>query len=727
MADTSIAITAGTGTAVDTRTEGTNGNHRQVIVVGDPATNAGVAPVDATAGLKVDLGADNDITGTVTANLGATDNAVLDDIAAKLDTIDSVDFATQTTLAAIKAKTDNIPAQGQALAAASTPVVLTAAQITTLTPPAAITGFATVAKQPALGTAGTASADVISVQGIASMTALTVDGSGVTQPVSNAGLTELAAAINSSKVDVNIVSSDVASGGTSAADDADFTAGTTTGTPSMGVYESTPTSVTDGDLGTVGITSGRRLKTSATIDAALPAGTNAIGKLASNTGVDIGDVDVLSSALPTGASTSAKQDTVIGHLDGVETLLTTIAGDTTDIEAALETVGGLVVNLGTNNDVTVTGTVDLGATDNAVLDAIAASTAAIETAVEGTLTVTGGGGGVEYTEDAAAAADPVGGALIMVRDDALSGQTTTDGDNVAARGTDKGELYVKHTDTIAVTQSGTWDEVGINDSGNSITVDATNLDIRDLVNTDVVTAELSAIDNAVLDTIAAKDFATQTTLAAMNAKMVTGTDIGDVTINNAAGAAAVNIQDGGNTITVDGTVTANLAAGTNNIGDVDILSIAAGDNNIGNVDIVSGTITTVSAVTAISNALPAGTNALGKLLPPDVDVTAHTNYARKYYTNAGAVTDGIVWSPAAGKRWHVVTMYIQTSAAATITLEDDKAGGDDPVWKGEIAANSGVTLSFTEKYPLASGEDAADLIVTTSAGNIYITCVGYEV
>jgi hypothetical protein len=38
---------------------------------------------------------------------------------------------------------------------------------------------------------------------------------------------------------------------------------------------------------------------------------------------------------------------------------------------------------------------------------------------------------------------------------------------------------------------------------------------------------------------------------------------------------------------VSGTVTANLAAGTNNIGDVDVLSIAAGDNNIGNVDIVT--------------------------------------------------------------------------------------------------------------------------------------------
>ena len=50
------------------------------------------------------------------------------------------------------------------------------------------TGAATAAKQPALGTAGTASSDVITVQGIASMTALKVDGSAVTQPVSAASL-----------------------------------------------------------------------------------------------------------------------------------------------------------------------------------------------------------------------------------------------------------------------------------------------------------------------------------------------------------------------------------------------------------------------------------------------------------------------------------------------------------------------------------------------------------
>jgi hypothetical protein len=55
MADTAVAITAGAGTNIDTRTEATNGNHRQVIVIGDPATNAGVAPVDATTGLAVNV------------------------------------------------------------------------------------------------------------------------------------------------------------------------------------------------------------------------------------------------------------------------------------------------------------------------------------------------------------------------------------------------------------------------------------------------------------------------------------------------------------------------------------------------------------------------------------------------------------------------------------------------------------------------------------------------
>jgi hypothetical protein len=101
-------------------------------------------------------------------------------------------------------------------------------------------------------------------------------------------------------------------------------------------------------------------------------------------------------------------------------------------------------------------------------------------------------------------------------------------------------------------------------------------------------------------------YSTETTLSAINTKLVSGTDIGDVTINNASGAAAVNIQDGGNSITVDGTV-AVTNAGINTIAgavsgtemQVDVLTIAAGDNNIGNVDLAS--------------AIPAGSALIGKV------------------------------------------------------------------------------------------------------------------
>jgi hypothetical protein len=60
-------------------------------------------------------------------------------------------------------------------------------------------GASTAAKQPALGTAGAAATDVLTVQGITSMTALKVDGSAVTQPVSNASLPLPAGAATSAK------------------------------------------------------------------------------------------------------------------------------------------------------------------------------------------------------------------------------------------------------------------------------------------------------------------------------------------------------------------------------------------------------------------------------------------------------------------------------------------------------------------------------------------------
>lgn len=46
-------------------------------------------------------------------------------------------------------------------------------------------------------------------------------------------------------------------------------------------------------------------------------------------------VNVNNSALPTGGATSAKQDTIIGHVDGIEGLLTTIDADTSALAGAV--------------------------------------------------------------------------------------------------------------------------------------------------------------------------------------------------------------------------------------------------------------------------------------------------------------------------------------------------------------------------------------------------------
>lgn len=97
----------------------------------------------------------------------------------------------------------------------------------------------------------------------------------------------------------------------------------------MAVRKATPANVsgTDGDYEQLQMSAGR-LWTSATVDAALPAGTNAIGKLASNSGVDIGDVDVLTvsgqtlafNAGAASASTirvvSASDDPIITAIEG---------------------------------------------------------------------------------------------------------------------------------------------------------------------------------------------------------------------------------------------------------------------------------------------------------------------------------------------------------------------------------------------------------------------------
>jgi len=75
----------------------------------------------------------------------------------------------------------------------------------------------------------------------------------------------------------------------------------------------------------------------------------------------------------------------------------------------------------------------------------------------------------QYAVDAVAGAADIGMLQLAVRDDALTTLTPVDGDYTQLRTDSTGALWVK--------QSG---DMNIADGGNSITVDAVNLDVRDL-------------------------------------------------------------------------------------------------------------------------------------------------------------------------------------------------------------------------------------------------------
>jgi hypothetical protein len=272
---------------------------------------------------------------------------------------------------------------------------------------------------------------------------------------------------------------------------------------------------------------------------ALPAGTN-----------NIGDVDVLT--LPALVAGTAN----IGDVD-VLTLPALVAGtanigdvDVLTVPAPLSTAGGGTEATALRVTIASDSTGLVSVDDNA-------SSLTVDNA--GTFVTQENGAALTALQlidnlvlaaDGASSGTDAGVAVLAVRDDALSTLTPIEGDFVPLR--------VNSTGALHVTGGGGGTEYAVDTALGATPTGSLPLAIRD--------DALSALTPVEGDAIALRV--------------------------DANGALWV-IPSG--TTVVSGTVTANVAAGTNNIGDVDVLTIAAGDNNIGNVDVVS---------------LPASTNTL---------------------------------------------------------------------------------------------------------------------
>jgi hypothetical protein len=376
-------------------------------------------------------------------------------------------------------------------------------------------------------------------------------------------------------------------------------------------------------------------------------------------------------------------------------LRVTIANDSTGVVSVDDNGGALTV------DGTVTA--NLSATDNAVLDTIDAVLDTINAKlVTGTV---------------------IGDVNLGATDNAVLDQidSNTDYGATTGGGTEAGALRV----TIANNSTGL---VSVDDGGGALTVDGT------------VTANLSATDNAVLDTIDA-------VLDTINAKLVTGTVIGDVNLgatDNAVldaidsntdygavvggGAEAtalrvtiandstgvVTVDDGGGALTVDGTVTASNAAG----------DVAHDTGDSGNPVKVGGKAVSFDGTvpgTAVAEADRA--NFITDLYGRQYVETCHPRYFNARADYAGAQTNATVQaSPGAGLKLYITDIMISNGATAgNITLLDGSGG--TVIWEIYTAINGGCVANFRTPIVLTTATLLA--ITSTTVTTHSIAVQGY--
>ena len=495
----------------------------------------------------------------------------------------------------------------------------------------------------------------------------------------------------------------------------------------------------------------------------------------------------------TGVATAANQTTLIGHVDGVEGLLTTIDGDTGTIAGAVsgtemqvDVVGALPA--GTNNigDVDVlsvvpgTGATNLGKAEDAAhttgdtgvmalavrLDSAAsfADTDGDYTPLQvdsaGALRVTGGGGGTEYTVDAAAPAAPTGSAGLMERDDALAALTEVEGDWTNMRANANGALWVKHDGTVTVDGSGVTQPVShaaltelaaaIDTELQVDVVGALPAGTNNIGDVDVASSALptGASTSAKQDTIIGHVDGIEALLTTIDADTSNlsvvggGTEAAAIRVTLASDSTGVlsvddngstlSVDDGGGALTVDyattgsgtstgalrvelptnGTGTVGLNAGTNaigklaansgvDIGDVDVTSISAGTNTIGDVGVKPRTSGGLSIFRSL-----------------DIDETEED-----VKTSAGQVFGWYIFNAAASTRY--VKFYNATAANVTV-------GSTTPVLTLPVpaggAANvfSEIGIAFGTAISVAATTGVADADTGAPAANDVVINVLYS-
>ncbi len=224
----------------------------------------------------------------------------------------------------------------------------------------------------------------------------------------------------------------------------------------------------------------------------------------------------------------------------------------------------------------------------------------------------------------------------------------------------------------------------------------------------------------------AEDNATWTTVAsvAVSASTTTEIDWAAVTkrhfraryVNGAtAQTSFVLYQQVSGAGQTDVNVTGSIPAGTNNIGDVDVLSIAAGDNNIGNVDVLT------------LPALPAGTNNIGDvdvLTLPSVTVDKITGISSTTISADNAAATITLAAPAAGVAhyvWGIIVGFVGGAATKLCTVKDGATVKENLPVVNSLTTERAKPLKITDATALE-----VSLAASGTAGIIGYVTVMYE-
>jgi len=291
----------------------------------------------------------------------------------------------------------------------------------------------------------------------------------------------------------------------------------------------------------------------------------------------------------------------------------------------------------------------------------------------GNVVITSGGGGTEYNEDTPHSTGAIGKVALVVRQDVAAQLATTDGDYSILINDANGRLHTLDANSASIKTAVETIDNAI--SGNEMQVDivaalpaGTNAIGKLAANTGVDIGDVDVTTLPAITIAAAQTLATVTAI----------TNVVHVDDN----ASTISIDDGAGAITVDFAGTAPpIGAGVEATAlrvtlATDSTGVVSIDDNGGAIT-VDGSLTTVSAVTAITNALPAGTNAIGKLAANsgvdigDVDVASMP--ADTFAADAQAYGKGLLCQGDDGTDRHA--MLVDASGHLQVDVLSGGGGG----------------------------------------------------